>query len=116
MTQDFQDRFAPPWRTPYYVAIFTAQSRQSADEVENMAAQIFHLAACHADFIGAELARESAGFGIVTIYWSDATSLRDWIARGKILLDLGASDGTPLLDGYIVRIARVEEEIIAPRP
>jgi heme-degrading monooxygenase HmoA len=72
-----------------------------------MADRMVELAAQQPGFLGAESARDSAGFGITVSYWSSLESISAWKANAEhqVAQDTGKRDWYA---HYELRIAKVE--------
>jgi heme-degrading monooxygenase HmoA len=65
---------------PYYAVIFSSQRTDGDQGYSAVAARMIELAARQPGYLGAESARDAAGFGITVSYWSDEAAVRAWKA------------------------------------
>ncbi|SIP90201.1 Heme-degrading monooxygenase HmoA [Rhizobium sp. RU35A] len=63
---------------PYHVVTFASQRTDGDNGYGAMADAMLALAGQQPGFLGAESARDEAGFGITNSYWRDEESIRAW--------------------------------------
>lgn len=63
---------------PYYAVIFSSQRTEGDHGYVAMAERMHELALAQPGCMGAESARDEAGFGITVSYWKDEASLKAW--------------------------------------
>ena len=100
--------FADLPQPPYYAVIFS--SRRNDRDAEGYAAaaeRMLELAALQPGYLGAESARDAAGFGITVSYWRDEAAIRAWKhqAEHAATRDRGRADW---YQRYELRVAKVE--------
>ena len=100
--------FADLPQPPYYAVIFS--SRRNDRDAEGYAAaaeRMLELAALQPGYLGAESARDEAGFGITASYWRDEAAIRAWKhqAEHAATRDRGRADW---YQRYELRVAKVE--------
>jgi heme-degrading monooxygenase HmoA len=78
-------RFATTPKPPYWVVVFTAQRKDADPEYEAMGARMFELATKQPSVLGIEAARDSDGFGVTTVYYTDEASILAWKANAEHL-------------------------------
>ena len=72
--------FANTPEPPYYAVIFSSQRTDGDQGYSVVAARMAELAARQPGYLGAESARDAAGFGITVSYWSDEAAIKAWKA------------------------------------
>ncbi len=92
---------------PYYAVIFTSLLFNEVEGYDDMAIEMNELAAQQPGFLGVEIARDSAVFGITVSYWKDEASIKAWKdnADHQWAQKLGKEKW---YKSYTLRIAKVE--------
>jgi len=100
-------QFAKLTTPPYYAVIFSSLRTPEDRGYGAMADRMLELATQQPGYLGAESARDPAGFGITVSYWLSMESISDWKANAehKIAQESGRRDWYA---HYELRIARVE--------
>jgi heme-degrading monooxygenase HmoA len=100
-------QFAKLSTPPYYAVIFSSLRTPEDRGYGAMADRMLELATQQPGYLGAESARDPAGFGITVSYWLSMESISDWKANAehKIAQESGRRDWYA---HYELRIARVE--------
>ena len=71
---------------PYWAVIFSSQ-RSAADQgYADMAERMLRLAEVQPGYLGAESARDSAGFGITVSYWDSVEAIAAWRQHAEHLV------------------------------
>ena len=111
MTTEF--RFATLPKPPYYAVIFSSQRREDDAAYAAMAERMVELAQRQPGFLGAESARDAAGFGITVSYWRSEEDIALWKAdtEHRVAQQLGREQW---YQRYALRVARVERETLGP--
>lgn len=99
--------FANTPEPPYYAVIFSSQRTDGDQGYSAVAARMVELAACQPGFLGAESARDAAGFGITVSYWSDEASIKAWKADIEHLAAQERGRST-WYEQFHVRVSKVE--------
>lgn len=99
--------FAKLTTPPYYAVIFSSLRTPEDRGYGAMAERMLELATQQPGYLGAESARDPAGFGITVSYWLSMESISDWKANAehKVAQESGRRDWYA---HYELRIARVE--------
>ncbi len=99
--------FAATPEPPYYSVIFSSQRHAGDDGYERMAEKMVELASRQPGFLGAESARNEAGFGITVSYWESLDAIAQWKMNADHIAaqELGKR---AWYQHYEIRIARVE--------
>ncbi|MEO8887203.1 MAG: antibiotic biosynthesis monooxygenase [Mucilaginibacter sp.] len=69
---------------PYYAVIFTSIRTGVNDDYDDMAGEMFRLAATQEGFLGVESARNK--IGITVSYWQSPESIKNWKANTQHML------------------------------
>lgn len=106
-------QFATLPEPPYYAVIFSSQRHAEDAGYGVMAQEMVALASAQPGFLGAESARDAAGFGITVSYWVDEAAVIAWKAHARHLIaqSLGKSRW---YEHYALRVARVERAYEGP--
>ncbi len=93
---------------PYYVVVFSSQ-RNGIDEAgyAEAAQRMQELASLQPGFLGIESARDAAGFGITTSYWTDEASILAWREQAEHAA-VRARGRSQWYGHYELRVAKVE--------
>lgn len=107
MSGEFEKRFAPLPKPPYYLVAFSSQRTVGDCGYADMAQTMLDLAEQQPGYLGYESARSADGFGITNSYWQDEDSIRGWkqVVDHLAAQKLGRQDW---YERYQVRVARVE--------
>lgn len=105
--------FATLPEPPYYAVIFSSQRREGDEGYAAMAERMVELARKRPGFLGAESARDAAGFGITVSYWRSEEDIARWKADAehRLAQQLGRERWYAR---YALRVARVERETLGP--
>lgn len=92
---------------PYYAVIFTSTLRATTRGYEEMSVRMMELAERQPGFLGAESARDPAGFGITVSYWESHEAIARWKAdtAHRFAQELGKREW---YERYQLHIAKVE--------
>lgn len=106
-------RFAKTPQPPYWVVVFTAQSKGDDPEYDKMAEEMFGLATQQPGFLGIESARDAEGFAVTAIYYESEAAILEWKrnARHVEAQELGKRRWYA---HYEIRVARVERAYGGP--
>jgi heme-degrading monooxygenase HmoA len=98
---------------PYYAVIFTSLRRDGDDGYGEMARRMFDLALAQPGCLGAERARDAAGFGLTVAYFASEADISAWRehAGHRIAKELGQGKWR---ERYHVRVGRVERAYSGP--
>lgn len=101
------NRFATPPKPPYYAVIFSSQRTEPDQGYSDMADRMMQLASKQAGYLGAESARDAAGFGITVSYWANEQAIAQWKANmdHQEAQSMGKSTW---YSHYELRVAKVE--------
>jgi heme-degrading monooxygenase HmoA len=102
-----EQRFAHTPEPPYYAVIFASQRREGDQGYAEMADLMMRLAQSQPGYLGAESARDAAGFGITVSYWQDLQSIAQWKAQADHQW-AQAQGKRDWYAGFEVRISKVE--------
>lgn len=106
--------FAKLPEPPYYAVVFSSL-RRAGDQAayEQMAERMLQLAAQQPGFLGAESARDAAGFGITVSYWRSEQAIAGWKAHAEhcVARQLGR---TAWYEHFELRVAKVERAYGGP--
>lgn len=99
--------FAPLPAPPYYAVIFASRRTAVDAGYAATAARMLALAAQQPGFLGADSARDDAGFGITVSYWDSEAAIAAWRrhAEHTVAREGGRRDW---YEHYTLRVARVE--------
>jgi heme-degrading monooxygenase HmoA len=100
---------------PYIAVIFSSQRPPTPDDgYAETAVRMLELASQQPGFLGAETARDAAGFGLTVSYWADEEAVRAWksVAEHRVAQERG---NTRWYERYAIRVARVERAYEGPR-
>ena len=91
---------------PYYAVIFSSFRTPEDNGYAQTAQRMLELAALQPDFLGAESARGTDGFGITVSYWATLEAIAAW----KIHIEHAAAQqqGQIWYEHYELRVAKVE--------
>lgn len=105
--------FASTPEPPYYAVIFTSRRTEGDSGYEAMAGAMLELALKQRGCLGAETARDAAGFGITVAYFADEGAIHAWKENSRHLVaqQLGKERW---YSHYEVRVARVERAYSGP--
>ena len=108
------DRFARTPRPPYYAVIFSSQRKANDPDGYRAASERMLTLAREIDgYLGAESARDEAGFGLTVSYWQSEEAIRAW----KLQTDHAAIRERGRwfwYEHFEVRVARVERAYGGP--
>ena len=99
--------FANTPEPPYHAVIFSSLRTEGDQGYAATAERMMALAAQQPGFLGAESARDAAGFGITVSYWLDEAAIQAWKAD---VTHLAAQERgrSSWYDHFRVRVSRVE--------
>lgn len=99
--------FATTPEPPYYAVVFSSQRTEGDQGYGEMADRMVALASQQVGFLGAESARDAAGFGITVSYWANEEAIQRWKAN---LEHLAAQEQgrARWYEHFKVRVAKVE--------
>lgn len=105
--------FANTPKPPYYAVIFSSQRTDGDHGYSVVAARMAELAARQPGYLGAESARDAAGFGITVSYWTDEAAIKAWKADiDHLAAQERGRDGW--YAQFHVRVSRVERAYAMP--
>jgi heme-degrading monooxygenase HmoA len=98
---------------PYYAAIFSSRRTAGDAGYAATAERMVELARLQPGFLGAESARDAAGFGITVSYWASEESIAQWKAQAEhvVAQERGKRDWYA---HYELRVAKVERACGSP--
>ena len=98
---------------PYYAVIFTSQLTEGDSGYARMAEAMSKLAAQQRGYLGHDIARDAAGFGMNVSYWTDEDSIRAWkhAAEHHAAQVIGRDRW---YEHYELRVAKIERAYSGP--
>lgn len=98
-----------------YAVIFSSQRTAGDNGYEAMAEKMVELAAAMPGFLGADSARNEAGFGITVSYWESLAAIENWKNHTEHK-QAQAKGQQHWYEHYQIRIAKVERAYGWPKP
>lgn len=94
---------------PYYAVIFTSERTEFDQGYGEMGEKMAELASRQPGYLGAEMVRDEAGFGITTSYWESLEAIRNWKAHEEHLVAQNQGKST-WYARYKTRICKIERD------